>query len=605
MLDESAESAAWSCLCFSDCFRVPPAVIFSDCAPALKAAVESVFPTSQHLYCVWHLSKNMVTHLKPACGANDDLWCRVRTKWWQIVKNSEESSRTDFAAEWAALGAMLDESTAASASKEAARTWLAKSGAEREHWAYRFTWRFVTMGLHSTQRIEAVHSAVEHFLRANTLLTELVPRLESYSVDVSVRAAVREHKFIERLLTAASQCLPHPFINALAQELTAYALVLFKVQLQQAQFYSAVALPETEGAFTVTRRAGSWGVEGDEKAQGRDAELGISAPLFTKPRRTTLTVCSCQFPVCYGLPCRHMLILHILLQREVCLALFDSRWKQRSPEAEQAAEQSLLLRRPLRAPPGPAMLPDRDERYALIMAAARGVAQVGAETAGGYTVAVEGLGQLLSRLRQPNAGSVAMRRQRAAPGAAFDAALTGVEGAATAATGPTCRSCWGKLPFPHNKNNRRCPNFGKEPLPDPRALALAPARTVRHGLADLVSASSDEEAESSDMEDGNSNVCHACSEPGELLACDSCVLSWHQDCVPLAARPLLHVEPWECPVCAGNPIPTSFICNPKRALPGRGGGQARKRFRSATEGTKSQRKHAKQAARRHELRFRG
>ncbi len=82
----------------------------------------------------------------------------------------------------------------------AARGWLAKTAAECEHWAYRFTWRYFTLGLHSTQRIEAVHLAIAHFLRASTLLTNLLPQLESYSLDVSVRVSVREYRFIERLL---------------------------------------------------------------------------------------------------------------------------------------------------------------------------------------------------------------------------------------------------------------------------------------------------------------------------------------------------------------------------------------------------------------------
>ena len=89
MLEESIESCAWSCQCFLDCFRVAPAVIFSDCAPQLKAAVASVLPSSLHMYCIWHLSKNMVTNLKPACGADDGLWQRVCSTWWKIAKQSD------------------------------------------------------------------------------------------------------------------------------------------------------------------------------------------------------------------------------------------------------------------------------------------------------------------------------------------------------------------------------------------------------------------------------------------------------------------------------------------------------------------------------------
>ena len=216
----------------------------------MKAAIASVFPTAMDLWCIWHLSNNMVTNLKPACGADNDLWRRVSSKWWEIAKQSDESSRATFDDDWAALGALLDESTATGESMEKARAWLAKSGAMREHWAYRWTWRYFTLGLHSTQRIEAVHAAISHFLRASTLLTNLVPQLESYTLDVSVRSSVREHRYFERLHVAAERCMPHPFINALAPALTAYALVVFKVQLEQSQFYLAAAVPGEEGMWS-------------------------------------------------------------------------------------------------------------------------------------------------------------------------------------------------------------------------------------------------------------------------------------------------------------------------------------------------------------------
>jgi hypothetical protein len=605
MVDEGLESAAWSCQCFSDCFRVPPAVIFSDSAPALKAAVASVFPTSKHLSCVWHLSNNMLTHLRPACGADIDLWHRVRSKWWHILKNTDESSCASFASEWAALGAMLNASTATIAVKEAARAWLDKCGEDCERWAYRFTWRYFTLGLHSTQRIEAVHAAIVHFLSQSTLLTDLVPHLESYAQDVTVRASVREYKHIKRILDATGACLPHPFIAALAEKLTGYALVMFKAQLQQSQFYVAAAVPETD-SFTVTRRPGSWGVERDAETQSGDAEVGISAPLFTTPRRTSLNACSCQFPVCYGMPCRHMLYLHTISQRELRLELFDARWKQRLPEAELAAVQALLRRRAPRAPPGPAAQLDRAERYALIMAAARGVAAVGAETAGGYTAACDGLTQLLSALRKPAAGPAPAPRSRTARAAAAPAAAAAEGAAGGGVPGPTCRSCWGRLPFPHNKNNRLCPNYGNEPLEDPHEYA--PARTVRRGgalplLAEADSSEEEAEADEAD-EDGNDNTCKVCDKTGDLYECDKCPRSWHHDCLPLAALPLLDAEPWHCPTCAGIIVPTGFVGNPRRAPPGRGGVQQRKRLRPATEGTRGQRKRAKAAGRTRETRYR-
>ena len=405
MMEESIESCAWSCQCFRDCFRVAPAVIFSDSAPQLKAAIAIVFPSPDtlHLYCIWHLSNNMVTNLKAACGADDSLWQRVRSKWWHIAKQSDVASCATFDSDMASLGELLDESTVGATAKSmvTARAWLAKLTEEREHWAYRYTWRTCTLGLHSTQRIEAVHAAIAHFLRASTLLTNLLSQLEAYAFDVNDRGSVRDYRFVQRLLAAADACLAHPLITALASSVTGYALVLLKVQLQQASFYSAAPVPGQEGTYIVTRRPGTWGVAASAEELSGDADLGIAAELYSVPRRTTLQSCSCQFLTCYGLPCRHMLQVYTLEQAELPLDLFDGRWKQRSSAEVLAAEQALLQRRPARGASGPRSLPDRSERYGLIVAAARGVAEVGAATMEGYQASIDGLAQLLSKLRLP------------------------------------------------------------------------------------------------------------------------------------------------------------------------------------------------------------
>jgi hypothetical protein len=161
------------------------------------------------------------------------------------------------------------------------------------------------------------------------------------------------------------------------------------------------------------------------------------------------------------------------------------------------------------------------------------------------------------------------------------------------------------VPFPHNKNNKKCPNYGNLPLPEPQAHA--PPRTVRVRQASAVAAGlgAEEEEDDSASEDGNDNVCHACSQPGELLECDECPRVWHDDCLPLAARVMAEAERWLCPICVGMHRPAGFIGNPARALPGRGGGQHCKRFRSAIEGSKAQRKRNKAAGRSRELPFKG
>jgi hypothetical protein len=139
-------------------------------------------------------------------------------------------------------------------------------------------------------------------------------------------------------------------------------------------------------------------------------------------------------------------VLQVYTQAELPLDLFDGRWKQRSSAAVLAAEQALLQRRPARGAPGPRLLPDCIEHYGLIVAAARGVAEVGAATMRGYQAAIDGLAQLLSKLRlppgAPGAAAPAHRPRRlavpaaaAGPAAAAEAAPA-ADGDADVLAGP-------------------------------------------------------------------------------------------------------------------------------------------------------------------------
>ena len=388
----------------------------------------------------------------------------------------------------------------------------------------------------------------------------------------------------------------HPLVAALTRELTAYALVLFRGQLNQSSQYVSVALEGQEGMFRVTRRSLEWGAQGDAQEQGGDAELGISSQLFSMPRMTSLTSCSCQYLDCYGVPCRHMLLLYSIQQMAcVPLDLFDKRWRVLSPEMELAMERALMQRRPARASPAGQNAPlSREERYAQILVSGRAVAAIGAESHAAFTASIGGLTALLSQLRNPGGepGAAALARR----GGAAGGAAKGAAARATAATAPReCHSCWGFLPFPHNQRNRQCPNFGKPPLPRPGAAAAA--RIV----ADLPDSS---EGEESEEEDGHENVCHECSDTGELLMCDRCPHSWHKDCLPVAMLPGVDANPWLCPICAGVPRTVGFVAPPQRAPPGRGGGQHQARKRPATEPAPAKRRALKKASRSAETRFR-
>jgi len=561
LLDETEESFAFTCECFRDCFRVAPAVIFTDSAPAIKVAVDAVFPDTQHMLCIWHLSKNLFTNVRPACGADDELWQRVQSAWWVVVKQSDASSRATFDAEWSALVALVETSTVTGTSIDTARTWLAKMAANREQWAFRWTWRFLTMGIHSTQRIEAVHSAIAGFIRANTLLTALLAALEALNANVGSTAATRVYRHL-RLNQTAGKCGAHPITEAASKFLSPYALLLLRAQVQQAPFYTIVET-EAPGTFTVTRTgataaAAEHGVE--------DADVGLASARFTAVRTTTLEACSCQFPVNYGLPCRHQLQVAMVTQAAVPVALYHIRWHLLDAAQLRALTEELMRRRPRRSAreAEPAVL-TRDDRYQLAIAACRGVAEVAASSPELYNRFRAALTDLSASLRQ--AAPAAPRRRRG--GAAGAAEADGAGGSGAGGSGPPA---------------------GRE-QPAPRGSGLHALRGGGRGLARRVLQEHDSGASDSGE---NETLCHKCCEEGDLVCCDGCPHVFHERCLPRDAM-ALDCDPWFCPVCTGSNEPAGFVGRPQQ--PAHRGSLQRVRKRSRAEGTKPQVKAAKKARR--------
>ena len=553
LVDETDESFIWASECFKDAFRVPPAVIFTDSDPAMKVAIAAVFPSAEHLLCVWHLSKNMFTHIKAACGNNDALWKRMLSCWWLIVKQSDESSQETFEADFASLTAMLEESTVTGKTMESARKWLAKMADEKERWAYRWTWRWLTMGIHSTQRIESLHAHVMGYLRASTLLVELVPKLELYDATVSSRAETRNYRHIG-LEHSAAKAQAHPFIDKLSQRIHPYALMLVKAQLAQAGYYRVDSTNE-EGVFRVTRASTIVGPSSpDVEADGNDADVRLDSYSFSAlPRMTTLTRCSCQFPCSYGLPCRHILRLCDVQQKAVPDQLCSPRWQFQSPSHVRELVEELRRRQPARTAPAQGLT--RDDRFTLVMQACRPLAELAAVDSALYGRARDGLDSLVAHLRGRDgqaAPASAARRGRGAAAAA-------VEEVELAKAPEQCRGCWG---FGHRKTNRSCPRFGLAALEKPVNVARAPAVTVRGGRKPVPIDEEEEEEEVAEDEDSHENVCNDCQETGELYCCSTCRHAYHEDCLSYAARAGLSEEDWRCPVCTGV-FPRRAIGNPQ------------------------------------------
>ncbi|XP_076930239.1 protein FAR1-RELATED SEQUENCE 5-like [Bidens hawaiensis] len=53
--NETAETYTWLLKCFKDAFGYAPKVLVTDQDPAMKRAIEDVFPDTRHRLCMWHI----------------------------------------------------------------------------------------------------------------------------------------------------------------------------------------------------------------------------------------------------------------------------------------------------------------------------------------------------------------------------------------------------------------------------------------------------------------------------------------------------------------------------------------------------------------------
>ena len=61
-------------------------------------------------------------------------------------------------------------------------------------WAACFTWVICTYGIHSTQCIEAIHSAIAQWCSAPMLLTDLLDQLDKHELLRVERSASDAHR---------------------------------------------------------------------------------------------------------------------------------------------------------------------------------------------------------------------------------------------------------------------------------------------------------------------------------------------------------------------------------------------------------------------------
>ena len=188
VLNEDVESFSWAFQCFADVFQVFPVVFFTDGDTSMAQATTTIWPTSVHLLCTFHMWKNVYQHMSPLFSDRTH-WKVFTDMWWRLCKNSDIGERAHFSDKFNAMVAFTRQHSSASKEKvDMQIQWLDTLASRKHKWAACFTWEHRTYGIHSTQRAEAMHSAIAVFCSKQHTILEIVTRLEQMAEEQALKS---------------------------------------------------------------------------------------------------------------------------------------------------------------------------------------------------------------------------------------------------------------------------------------------------------------------------------------------------------------------------------------------------------------------------------
>ena len=432
---EDVDQIMWAFKCFATLFKTPPTVVFTDGAQAIETAIQLLstsggyFESTSHLLCVFHLSKNFWQHIHPLFVSHPVEWRQAHNMFWRLAKTSDqffadsvklqeelgldEDAVAGFIAKtfdvlWNDMFSMI-ERIGHGSTKTGALDWLTTLYDRRHKWAATFTWRLLTWGLHSTQRSEAIHSAIKRRkLLAGMNLSRLTSHLVEYNQEARANRAVETYRLSLRQLAASA--ITFPEVVSVRNQITPYAYELLLAQLAQALSYEyeTTDLSDHSGAQYCRVRVVS-GVQPDNEytceydestgepgMYGHYADLGLyeSSANLVLSHLTSLNTCTCNLHKSQYVPCRHTLMLRIRASQQrvgaqPMINLIGVKWHLRTDQEVAVAVSSMQKCQPCQTAPPQALALTRSDRMASLMEEFRSVAELCVRSPALYDAAMQ------------------------------------------------------------------------------------------------------------------------------------------------------------------------------------------------------------------------
>jgi len=217
-----------------------PQVIATDRELALIRAIESNFPQTRHLLCLWHIEKNVLAKCKGYFNSNGEF--ETFLKMWTAVVRSRNVEEFEKALQ-NIKDSIGDQHQALCYIQD---TWLPY----RERFVHAWTDRYLHFGATVTSRVEGAHAVIKRYLHVST--GDL--RAVKIAISLAIENQVKE---LRAAISSEKIRVPHkiriPFFDQVITQVSTFALNKI---FQQYQLASAATdktpLKECTQSFTST-----------------------------------------------------------------------------------------------------------------------------------------------------------------------------------------------------------------------------------------------------------------------------------------------------------------------------------------------------------------
>ena len=227
--------------------------------------------------------------------------------------------------------------------------WLRSLYDRRKQWAACFTWGYVTYGIHSTQRSEAIHASISCWCSKTNMLVELYQKLSNLAKTHAMTSATL---YVRQLWkdTVRRNNEDYAFLREIKDEITPKAFDAIQNQASLFPRYRVSPYDTTKEGYHVMYES----VNDRKKISLMPNDANIyKISYVTSERRqdlvsldeglneftsisfvdATLKVCSCQYSTNYGLPCRHQLaVAFVCGLKSITTDFVDKFWLRNANE---------------------------------------------------------------------------------------------------------------------------------------------------------------------------------------------------------------------------------------------------------------------------------